>query len=81
MISREIENQKEFLNQSFLTDNQFSDNAALLAKNYIKLIFIKLDAEKDLINEDREKIYDFYKNMVEGIRKNATLGEANGKNN
>lgn len=76
-LSAEIDRQKEFLNQSLLTVHQLDENTDLLVKNYMELIEIKLGQETGLLDEDRQKIYDFYKNMIMGIKKNAGAEQNN----
>ncbi|HAX18553.1 MAG TPA: hypothetical protein DCY00_08195 [Actinobacteria bacterium] len=69
-LSKEIENQKDFLKQSLLTENQFNENIDILIKNYAEIISLKLASELTLDSDDKEKINAFYGNMIEGIKKN-----------
>lgn len=78
-LSDEIENQRDFLKQSLLTENQFNENIDLLVKNYAEIISIKLAGELALDNEDKDKINAFYGNMIEGIKKNTFSKETEDK--
>ncbi|MDD3520744.1 MAG: hypothetical protein PHU65_05870 [Actinomycetota bacterium] len=76
-LNNEIGNQKDFLKQSFLTENQFNENVGLLIRNYAEIISMKLANESTLSPEDKGKINAFYGNMIEGIRKNTLNIENN----
>ena len=78
-IFDEIENQRGFLKQSLLTENQLKENVDFLIKNYAEIISIKLAGELALDNEDKDKISAFYGNMIEGIKKNTFLKETENK--
>lgn len=78
-LNDEIENQRGFLKQSLLTENQLKENIDFLIKNYAEIISIKLAGELALDNEDKDKISAFYGNMIEGIKKNTFLKETENK--
>jgi hypothetical protein len=67
-LLNETENQKGFLEEDLIPITQLHENIEVLLDAYKDILKIKIENDLYLHQDDKAMIYDFYANMIDGLR-------------